>query len=92
MKNFYKKKLEKLILTSSLLKEEKLLWRLFLKISSPAEDEAVFEAANEEKQNLSILTKYLADKIFDMGKDNKKAWAVLSKDEIKFTKFMQQLC
>jgi hypothetical protein len=92
MENNYKTKLNDFIFKSSLSKEQKLLWQLFLKISKPEEEEAVYEAVREEPDNLNILTKHLADKIFDMGKDNKKAWEIISKDEKKFAKFMAELC
>jgi len=90
-KNF-KTKLNDFIEKSNLSNEQKLLWQLFLKISKPEEDEAVCEAVTEQPENIDILTKHLADKIFDMGKDNKKAWEIISKDEKKFAKFMGQLC
>lgn len=87
-----KQKIKQIIDSSGLEYEKKLLWKLFLKVSKPEEDEAIFEALLEDLENLSILSDHLADKIIDMSTENKKAWELLSKDEKKFDEFMTQLC
>ena len=84
VKNIYKEKLENFIIESSLGENEKLLWELFLRFSTVEEDEAILEVAEEDKENLELLTKHLKDKIWDMKEANKNAWEKLIKEEKKF--------
>jgi hypothetical protein len=84
MENNFKNKLKNLIEISRLTMEEKALWSLFMKISLPEEDEAVFEAAAESQDNLTLLTKHLQGKIYEMKERNKKAWDKLIKDEFEY--------
>ena len=70
-KNNYKIKLRELVFTSELNEAEKDLWELFLKASDSNEDEAVFEAASEDFENLKLLTRHLRDKIRDMNERSK---------------------
>lgn len=79
-----KQKLEDFISDSSLEKNEKLLWELFLRLSSPEEDEAILEVGEEDEKNISLLTKHLKEKIRDMKEANINAWEKLIKEEKKF--------
>ena len=88
MKNHFKKDLSDLILDSDLNHNQKLLWELFLKISMPEEDEAVFEAANESVENISLLTKHLRDKVWDMKENNKDIWNKLTKGEERYASIL----
>ncbi len=72
--NNYKLKLKDLIVKSDLPEDQKDLWDMFLKISDENEDEAVFEAASEDKESLTLLTNHLRDKIRDMNERGRKAW------------------
>jgi hypothetical protein len=76
--NIYKEKLNILIIESKLNTKEKKLWNCFLKISLPDEDEAVFEAASENQENLYLLTKHLYNKILNMKEEQKIAFEKLS--------------
>ncbi len=84
MENNFKKDLKELIRDSELNHNQKLLWELFLKISKPEEDEAVFEAANESVENINLLTNHLRDKIWDMKENNEKIWNQLTGDEERY--------
>jgi len=84
----FKKKLVDLTSKSKLTYNEKNLWELFTKFSTPDEDEAVFEAANESYNNLFLLTKHLRDKIWHMKNTNKAAWKKLFKEEEKYAKIL----
>jgi hypothetical protein len=72
--NNYKLKLRDLIVKSALPTEQKDLWGLFLKISDEYEDEAVYEAASEDAESLTLLTGHLRDKIRDMNEEGRKIW------------------
>lgn len=61
--NNFKKKLANYIYNSRLKDEDKILWVCFLKIASPEENEAVYEAASESDDSLNLLTRHLAEKI-----------------------------
>lgn len=84
MENDFKDKLKNLVNSSKLNKDQKDLWELFMIISIPEEDEAIFEAASENEENLFLLSKYLRDKLYDMKSRNKQAWNKLVKDEIRY--------
>ena len=84
MKNVFKPKLSNLVVNSSLTEDQKLLWELFLKISGADEDEAVYEAVDEDNENLLLLTEHLRNKILDMRQTSKKAWQALAGNEIKY--------
>ncbi|MFH1522794.1 MAG: hypothetical protein ABIE43_03165 [Patescibacteria group bacterium] len=88
-KNCYKERLTKFIIVSDLSDNQKKLWQLFLKTSNPLEDEAVFEAASENKENLSLLSEHLRDKIWEMKELNKKAWKKLVDDEEKYAEVLK---
>jgi len=90
MADKYRKKLDKLISDSNLTQEQKMLWKLFLHISSEEENEAVFEAA-DSRENLSLLTNHLVDKISNMSEANKEAWTKLLEDEEKFAQILDNL-
>lgn len=72
--NNYKLKLKDLIVRSSLPAEQKDMWDLFLKISDEYEDEAVYEAASEDEDSLTLLTGHLRGKIDDMNAEGRKLW------------------
>lgn len=74
MSDTFKQKLIDYTQASNLEPEQKKLWELFTKISSPEEDEAVFEAVSGSEENLKLLTGFLRDKIFDMKSRNENAW------------------
>lgn len=76
--NNFKEKLQTLVIESDLNTKQKKLWNCFLKISLPNEDEAVYEAASENQENLSLLTKHLYDKILDMKEEQRRAFEQLS--------------
>lgn len=80
----YKDKLQTLIDASSLDDNQRMLWKLFLTVSHREENEAVFEAANESNENLTLLTKHLRDKIWDMKEENPKKWKNIIKEEEKY--------
>ena len=84
-----KERLIDLISNSKLTYNEKILWELFTKFSTPDEDEAVFEAASEGYSNLYLLTKYLRDKIWHMKETNKSAWKKLLKKEGKYAEILE---
>ncbi len=88
MEKNYNKDLKDLISNSSLNQNQKLLWDLFLKISNDDENEAVFEAANESKENIDLLTVHLRDKIWDMKQQNEKAWHYLTENEEKYAEIL----
>jgi len=88
MENNFKIDLQELITNSNLSENQKMLWELFLKISNPDEDEAVFEAANESIANIDLLTTHLRDKIWDMKENNKRAWHDLTKNEEKYAEIL----
>lgn len=77
----YKQKLQVLIAGSALESERKLLWELFIKASLPDEAEAVYEAVSEEEGNLELLTRYLADKIWEIKERDQSAWQKLAAQE-----------
>ena len=81
MENTFKQKLADLIEDSDLSKEQKELWMLFMLKSIPDEDEAVFEAVNESKENLILLTKHLRDKILSMEQLKEEDWKELTNNE-----------
>jgi len=80
----YKEKLRNLITFSALDTNQKDLWALFLQMSFPEEDEAVFEAVNENEDNLNLLTKHLKDKLRDMKESNQDAWERLGSDQKRY--------
>mgnify|MGYP000079352911 CR=1 FL=1 len=88
MENNFKKDLKELVLDSALNQNQKLLWELFLKISKPEEDEAVFEAANESAENINLLTSHLREKIWDMKENNEKIWEKLTGAEEKYAEIL----
>jgi hypothetical protein len=88
MENNFKDDLKELIVNSNLNQNQKLLWELFLKISNPDEDEAVFEAANESAGNIDLLTVHLRDKIWDMKENNEEIWHKLTHDEEKYAEIL----
>ena len=61
--NSFKKKLANYIYNSRLKDEDKILWVYFLRIASPEENEAIYEAASESEDSLNLLTRHLSDKI-----------------------------
>jgi len=69
----HKKKLATLIASSNLSFSQKELWNLFMKISKTNEDEAVFEAAKSDEENLFFLTKHLQNKIWEHN-IKKESW------------------
>jgi len=91
-KNNYKQKLESLITNSDLDKNDKGLWSLFITIAPPEEDEAVFEAVNESRESLNLLTNHLQEKIFSMRNINKNSWQKLVENKEKFSSFLKGLC
>ena len=80
----YKEKLRNLIAFSGLDLNQKNLWSLFLQMSFPEEDEAVFEAVNESEDNLNLLTAHLKDKLRDMKDTNQDTWVRLGDDQKRF--------
>ena len=88
MENNFKNDLKELIIGSKLSQNQKLLWELFLKISTPDEDEAVFEAANESEKNIDLLTEHLRDKIWDMKENDESVWHQLTHNEEKYAEIL----
>jgi len=90
MKNSeFGKKLIALIKDSRLNTEEKMLWGLFVRLSVSEEDEAIYEAAVENEENLNLLTTHLRDKIWDMKTFNEEKWKEIIKDEEKFAELLE---
>lgn len=77
----YKQKLAELIDSSELNPDQKELWRLFILHANDYEDEAVYEAANEGKDCLVVLTDNLRDKILAMISGKKEDWDRVIDDE-----------
>lgn len=84
----FKEKLNSLIASSDLNSDNKILWEIFSKISIPEEDEAVYEAASESKDNLTLLTEHLRDKISDMKNNDKETWQRLVAGEERYSKVL----
>ena len=74
MENDYKNLLEKEISKSPIDIKSKKLWNFFLELGTADECEAIYEAVNEEGDNLILLTTHLKNKLFDMKKNNADAW------------------
>ena len=91
-KNSYKQKLENLVAESNVDDCDKNLWALFIIIAPPEEDEAVFEAVSESRENLNLLTDHLQGKIFSMQNINKDSWQKLVENKEKFSSFLDSLC
>lgn len=85
MENTFKQQLADLIDDSDLSKEQKELWTLFMLKSIPDEDEAVFEAVSESKENLILLTKHLRDKILSMEQLKEEDWKELTNNEKNYS-------
>jgi hypothetical protein len=84
----YKNDLKDLVEKSNLNENQKMLWELFMKISNAEEDEAVFEAASEAEDNLSLLTEHLRGKIWEMKESDHEAWEKLTKNEEQYAKLL----
>ncbi|OGF25528.1 hypothetical protein A2331_01525 [Candidatus Falkowbacteria bacterium RIFOXYB2_FULL_34_18] len=83
----YKEKLNTLIFTSNLDDNKKRLWELFFKVSMPDEDEAIYEAANENEENLNLLSNHLRDRIIDLKERDADLWERLTEGEKRFVEF-----
>lgn len=79
----YKQKLEQHIHSSTLDASQKLLWFVFLKLSTEYESEAVFEAVSENQEYLDLLTKNLKSKIDAMKDGSEEAWQKALDEEKK---------
>lgn len=64
--NNFKQKLGEFINSSDLTADQKEMWRLFILKANDMETEAVFEAVNEGRDCLMLLTNNLRDKIADL--------------------------
>lgn len=84
MSQNYKEKLDILISTSSIDENKKRLWELFFKVSTPDEDEAIYEAASESEENLDLLSNHLKDRIIDLKEREQDLWDRLTEKEKKF--------
>jgi len=84
----YKQKLAGFINDANLKFDQRLLWELFLKISNAEEDEAVYEAVCEGKENIFLLTNHLRDKILEMKKANMASWEKLANEEEKYANLL----
>lgn len=73
-----------LVSSSGLDIEQKTLWELFLKISLPEEDEAIFEAANQGEENLRLLSNHLRQKIRYIKETDPALYAELDEAEKRF--------
>ena len=78
MEDTFKTKLKELVIGSELADEKKSLWDLFLQISVPEENEAVYEAVAENVDNLKLLTEHLEGKIWSLKETNGNAWRRLT--------------
>ena len=76
-----RKKFKELIDNSKLNIDQKKLWELFILKADESEIEAVFEAAQEEEENIVLLTNHLRDKIIEMGEANKQEWDGVADNE-----------
>lgn len=85
----FKGKLNSLIASSDLDANHKILWEIFSKISMPEEDEAVFEAASENEENLRLLTEHLRDKISYMKNNDRETWERLIAGEERYDKALE---
>jgi len=81
----FKSKLAKYIYASDLDWDRKELWYLFMMKSTPEEDEAVYQAVTESKENLLLLTGHLRDKIFTMQGLTEDEWRRITNDEMQFS-------
>lgn len=88
----FKEKLRMLVEASDLGPSDKGLWALFMAISPAEEDEAVYEAVSESKENLKLLTGHLQGKIFSMQNINQDSWQKLVENPEKFSSFLNELC
>ena len=70
----YKQKLEKHIDNSGLDDNSKEMWGIFIRIASPEEAEAVYEAVAASRDNLDLLNQHLGDKIQDMDRSHGHTW------------------
>jgi len=90
--NIFKEKLYNIIHDSSLGEDQIVLWDLFMRISRPHEDEAVYEALmeGEKRANLDLLSQHLRDKIFSMKIENKKMWKEILAEEERFANLFNE--
>lgn len=84
MSDDYKNKLKKLVLKSGIAEKDKKLWDIFLLVSTPEENEAVYEAADSGEENLFLLTSHLKDKIIHIKETNKGAWNRLARNKSEY--------
>lgn len=84
----FKEKLIDHINSSNLDADQKELWSLFVKLSYPNEDEAIYEAVTEDADSLDLLTKYLRDKIMTMKDANNDAWRTLVTNESRYAELL----
>lgn len=88
MNNEYKDKLREYIFSSNLTSNQKELWDVFLLVSHAEEDEAVYEAVTESREDLLLLTKHLRDKIWHMKENNKSTWRKIIGDESHYAQLL----
>jgi len=79
-------KFKELINDSKLNFDQKKLWELFILKADQNEVEAVFEAAQEESENLFLLTDHLRDKIFEMEETDEEGWDEVMDEEENYSK------
>ena len=74
-------KFKELVANSNLNDDQKKLWEFFILKADQNEVEAVFEAAEEEEENIILLTNHLRDKILEIEKDNRQDWEGVADNE-----------
>lgn len=67
-----KEKFTEFIKSSDLTPNQKGLWGLFITKASPEENEAVYEAVSESKENLILLTDHLRGKLLEINERTNK--------------------
>lgn len=88
MNQTYKEKLDLLVSTSNLNENKKKLWSLFCKVSTPEEDEAIYEAASESDENLNLLSDHLKSRMIDLKDREPIIWKQLTDGEKRFVEIV----
>jgi len=88
MENKYKELLKDEISKSPIDIKNKKLWNFFLELGTAEECEAIYEAIQEEDDNLILLTTHLKNKLFDMKENNKVAWNRAIDSDVEFASLM----
>ena len=84
----HKEKLADLVASSNLSFSQKELWNLFMKASKVSEDRVVFEAANNDEENLFFLTKHLQEKIWEHN-IKKESWKDILENQGELAKLLK---